>query len=61
MPKTYIPQANDEATDLHRYLTRYQAKLMAGSVTSDQIAALTELISCLVNFINKWPKPPVAP
>lgn len=61
MAKTYVPEANDDASDLHRYLTRYQAKLMLTAPTSDQIAALTDLIACLVNFIQKWPKPPVNP
>lgn len=59
--KTYVPKANDESADLHRYLTRYQAKLLAGSPSAEQISALTDLILCLVQFIQKWPKPPVNP
>ena len=58
--KTYVPSANTLATALHFYLTRYQTKLSAGK-TADQIAALAELISCLVTFIEKWPKPEVNP
>lgn len=56
--KTYVPEANDVATDLHKYLTRYQAKLLLTSPSADQIAALSELITCLLTFITKWPKPP---
>jgi len=61
MVKTYIPKANDEAEDLHRYLTRYQAKLMAGVLTppsAEQLEALADLLVCLVTFIQRWPKPP---
>lgn len=60
MAKTYIPSAVDTATAAHKYLTRYQAKLSAG-VTGDQLLALTELISCLANFLAKWHKPPFNP
>ena len=60
MAKTYIPEANDDATDLHNYLTRYQAKLLLNSPTSDQITALANLITCLLTFITEWPKPPPA-
>lgn len=58
MAKTYIPEANDDAADLHRYLTRYQAKLMLSSPSAPQIEALVDLIACLVTFIQQWPKPP---
>lgn len=57
MAKTYVPSANFFAVGLHKYLTRYQAKLSDGK-TTDQIAALADLISCLLTFIQKWPKVP---
>ncbi len=60
MAKTYIPGAVDVATLSHRYLTRYQSKLTAGA-TTDQILALTELITCLATFLSKWLKPAVLP
>lgn len=60
MSKTYIPSAVVVAERGHRYLTRYQAKLVVGAST-DQIAALSELIACLANFLSKWFKPPIAP
>lgn len=56
MAKTYIPAAVDVAQAAHRYLTRYQSKLSQGA-TTDQILALTELISCLATFLTKWFKP----
>jgi len=56
MAKTYIPSGVDVAQHAHRYLTRYQAKLTLGA-SSDQILALTELITCLAAFLAKWFKP----
>ena len=57
MAKTYIPAGVDVANAAHKYLTRYQAKLTVGAST-DQILALTELITCLATFLTKWLKPP---
>lgn len=56
MAKTYIPGAVDIATASHKYLSRYQAKLTVGA-TTDQIAALADLITCLAAFLAKWFKP----
>lgn len=56
--KTYIPGAVDVANAAHRYLTRWQENLLENEVTSDQIAALAELITCLATFLSKWRKPP---
>jgi len=56
MAKTYIPGAVDVANATHKYLSRYQAKLTAGAST-DQIAALGELLACLAVFLTKWFKP----
>lgn len=60
MAKTYIPAAVDVANTAHKYLTRYQAKMTIGA-TTDQVLALTELITCLAVFLTKWLKPPVNP
>lgn len=60
MAKTYIPSAVDVANHAHRYLTRYQAKMVVGA-TTDQIAALSELVACLAVFLSKWFKPNVNP
>lgn len=54
--KTYIPSAVNVANAAHKYLTRYQAKLTVGA-TTDQIAALIDLIACLSAFLTKWFKP----
>jgi len=56
MAKTYIPSAVDVASHASRYLTRWQSKLTVGA-TTDQVAALVELISCLAVFLQKWHKP----
>lgn len=58
--KTYIPQANDLASTLQKYLTRYQTK-MAPTASIEQQEALTELINCLIVFIIRWPKPSINP
>lgn len=60
MAKTYIPGAVDVASATHKYLSRWQSKLTVGA-TAGQVAALTELIACLANFLNNWFKPPVNP
>lgn len=60
MAKTYIPGAVTVASLAHKYLTRYQPTLTA-SATPTQVAALTELIACLANFLNNWFKPPPNP
>ena len=56
--KTYIPSEVDISIRLHKYLTRYQETLIEGA-DADKLSALADLLACLVNFINKWPKPPV--
>jgi hypothetical protein len=60
MAKTYIPSAVNVAHVAHKYLSRYQAKLTAGA-TTDQIAALSDLIACLAAFLAKWLKPTPLP
>jgi hypothetical protein len=59
-PRTYIPGAVDIANHAYKYLTRYQAKLTIGA-TTDQVAALSELLACLATFLSKWFKPPLNP
>jgi len=56
MSKTYVPGAVNVATFAHKYLSRYQATLVIGA-TTDQIAALSDLIACLATFLSKWFKP----
>jgi hypothetical protein len=60
MARDYYPSAVKVATVSHRYLTRYQATL-SKSKTSEQLAALAALISCLAEFLVKWPKTPISP
>jgi len=54
--KLYIWGAVEAADKAHKYLTRYQAKLTVGA-TTDQIAALVDLVACLATFLSKWFKP----
>lgn len=61
MAKTYVPMAVNLAGGLHKRLTRYQATLTESALAPGQLAALTELITCLANFLANWHKPPVAP
>ncbi len=56
MAKTYIPSAVDVASHASKYLTRWQSKLTEGA-TTDQIEALTDLITCLLVFLQRWRKP----
>jgi len=56
MAKTYIPSAVDVASRASQYLNRWQSKLVIGA-TTDQIAALADLIACLAAFLQKWHKP----
>lgn len=56
--KTYIPSAVFFANRLSDYLTRYQETLLAGK-TEDQIAAFGDLLLCLAQFLQKWPRPPI--
>jgi len=55
MAKTYIPSAVDVVTHANKYLTRWQGKLVQGA-TPGQVLALTNLISCLLIFLQEWHK-----
>ena len=56
MAKTYIPSAVDVVTQANKYLTRWQGKMTAGA-SAGQITALTNLIACLLIFLQEWRKP----
>lgn len=60
MARTYYPGAVAFASVTHKYLTRYQAKLMTGK-SAGQIAAIVALINCLADFLLAWPKDPISP
>ena len=56
MANTYIPSAVDVVTHASRYLTRWQSKMVIGA-TTNQILALSNLITCLLQFLQEWHKP----
>lgn len=56
MAKTYIPSAVDVVTQANRYLSRWQGRMTA-TATTEQIAALVELLACIAVFLQKWHKP----
>lgn len=60
MAKTYVPMAVFFSQELYKRLARYNVQLQEGK-TSEQLTALAELLSCLANFLAKWPKPPLNP
>lgn len=55
MAKLYIDGSVNVVRAAQKYLTRWQSKMVAGA-TAGQIAALTNLISCLAAFLNEWHK-----
>lgn len=55
MAKLYIDGGVTVARAAQKYLTRWQSKLVIGA-TPGQITALTNLISCLAQFLNEWHK-----
>jgi len=55
MAKLYIDGSVDVVRAAQKYLTRWQSK-MTVSATSEQIAALTDLIACIATFLSKWHK-----
>lgn len=55
-PKTYVPQAVDEAQRMAKYFGRWQAKMTVGA-SSQQITALVNLAACLATFLQEWHKP----
>jgi len=55
MAKTYIDSGVTVARAAQKYLTRWQSKMVLGA-TSGQVIALTNLITCLAQFLNEWHK-----
>jgi len=55
MSKLYIDGGVTVARAAQKYLSRWQSKMVVGA-TSDQIVALTNLITCIAEFLNKWHK-----
>jgi hypothetical protein len=53
--KLYIDGGVNVARAAQKYLTRWQPKMVVGA-TTDQIAALTDLIACIATFLSKWHK-----
>lgn len=62
MTKTYYPGAVSVVSKANNYLTRWQdLMLQRNALTTDQISALASLISCIADFLAKWPKVPEQP
>jgi hypothetical protein len=55
MAKLYIDGSVTVVRAAQKYLSRWQSKMVIGA-TADQIAALTDLITCIANFLAKWHK-----
>jgi len=55
MAKLYIDGGVTVARTAQKYLTRWQSKMIIGA-TTEQITALTDLITCIAAFLAKWHK-----
>lgn len=55
MAKTYVDGSVVVARAAQKYLTRWQSKMVIGA-TTDQVVALTDLITCIAAFLAKWHK-----
>lgn len=55
MAKLYIDGSVTVVRAAQKYLTRWQSKMVLGA-TTDQVAALTDLIACIATFLSKWHK-----
>lgn len=55
MAKLYIDGGVTVVRAAQKYLTRWQSKMVIGA-TAPQIAALTNLITCLAQFLVEWHK-----
>jgi len=55
MAKLYIDQGVTVVRAAQKYLTRWQPKMVQGANPA-QIAALTDLISCIAAFLVQWHK-----
>lgn len=58
--RTYYPGAVKAAASCHRYLTRWQPKLLT-TVDDPQAAELAALITELGKFLALWPAPAILP
>lgn len=55
MAKTYIDGSVTVVRAAQKYLTRWQSKMVQGATTG-QILALTNLITCIAQFLAEWHK-----
>lgn len=55
MAKTYVDGSVTVVRHAQKYLTRWQSKMTIGANT-EQVAALTDLITCIAVFLSKWHK-----
>lgn len=55
MAKLYIDAGVTTVRATQKYLTRWQSKMVIGA-TPGQVAALTDLITCLATFLINWHK-----
>jgi len=55
MAKTYIDGSVTVVRASQKYLTRWQSKMVQGA-TAGQVAALTNLIACIAEFLAAWHK-----
>lgn len=55
MAKTYIDGSVTVVRAAQKYLSRWQSKMVQGA-TTEQVAALTDLITCIAVFLSKWHK-----
>jgi len=55
MAKLYIDGSVTVVRHAQKYLTRWQSKMVVGA-TAGQILALTNLITCIAQFLNEWHK-----
>jgi hypothetical protein len=55
MAKLYIDGSVTVVRAAQKYLTRWQSKMVIGA-TGGQIIALTNLISCIAEFLAAWHK-----
>lgn len=55
MAKTYVDAGVTIVSKAQKYLVRWQPKLVQGA-SAGQILALTNLITCIAQFLNEWHK-----
>jgi hypothetical protein len=55
MAKLYIDGSVTVVRAAQKYLTRWQSKMVIGATTG-QVIALTNLITCIAEFLANWHK-----